>query len=74
MFRATVFSSLAALAFAGETLDTLVTAAGSFSAAIERQLEMLQSDPSPTRVLISLRRVFLKGEPQVGQQPAAASK
>jgi hypothetical protein len=50
MFRAIVFFSLAALAFAGETLDALATAAGSFSAAIERQLEMLQSDPSPAEI------------------------
>ena len=49
--RAIVFFGLAALAFASETLDVLVTAAASFSAAIERQVEMLQSDPSPAEIV-----------------------
>jgi hypothetical protein len=50
MFRAIVFFGLATLAFASETLDALVTAAASFSAAIQQQLEMLQSDPSPAEL------------------------
>jgi len=34
-------------AFASATLDVLVNAAASFSATIQQQREMLQSDPSP---------------------------
>jgi hypothetical protein len=47
MLRAIVFFGLAASAFASATLDVLVNAASSFSATIQQQLEMLQSDPSP---------------------------
>jgi hypothetical protein len=47
MFRAIVFFGLITSAFASEKLDVLVNAAVSFSATIQQQLEMLQSDPSP---------------------------
>jgi hypothetical protein len=49
MLRAIVFFGLAASAFASATLDVLVNAASSFSATIQQQLEMLQSDPSPVK-------------------------
>jgi hypothetical protein len=48
MFRAIVFFSLTTSAFAGASLDVLVNAAASFSATIQQQLEMLQSNPSPS--------------------------
>ena len=48
MFRAVVFFSLTTFAFAGATLDVLVNAAASFSATIQQQLEVLQSNPSPS--------------------------
>jgi hypothetical protein len=47
MLRAIVFFGLATSAFASATLDLLLNAAASFSATIQQQLEMLQSDPSP---------------------------
>jgi hypothetical protein len=47
MFRAMVFFALATSAFASATLDVLVNAAASFSAAIQQQLEMLQGNPLP---------------------------
>jgi hypothetical protein len=47
-FRALIFSALMTSAFASATLDLVVSAAASFSVAIQRQLEMLQSNPSPT--------------------------
>jgi hypothetical protein len=47
MFRAIVFFGLSTSAFGGAALDVLVNAAASFSATIQQQLEMLQSDPSP---------------------------
>ena len=47
MLRAIVFFGPATSAFASATLDLLVNAAASFSATIQQQLEMLQSDPSP---------------------------
>ena len=50
MFRAIVFFGLTTSAFATATLDVLVNAAASFSATIQRQLEMLQSNPSPTEL------------------------
>jgi len=46
MFRAVVFFGLITPAFASATLDVLVNAAASFSATIQQQLEMLQSNPS----------------------------
>ena len=48
MFRAIVFFDLTTSAFAGATLDVLVNAAASFSATIQQQLEVLQSNPSPS--------------------------
>jgi hypothetical protein len=50
MFRAIVFFGLATSAFASATLDVLVDAATSFSATIQQQLEMLQSNPSPAEL------------------------
>jgi hypothetical protein len=50
MFRAIVFLVLTTSAFASATLDVLVNAAASFSATIQQQLEMLQSDPSPAEI------------------------
>ena len=47
MLRAIVCLGLATSAFASATLDVLVNAAASFSATIQEQLEMLQSNPSP---------------------------
>jgi hypothetical protein len=38
-------------AFASPTLDVLVNAAASFSAKIQQQLEMLQSNPSPAELV-----------------------
>jgi hypothetical protein len=49
MLRAIVFFGLITTASASATLDVLVNAAASFSANIQQQLEMLQSDPSPTQ-------------------------
>ena len=46
MLRAIIFFGLIAAAFANEKLDVLVNAAASFSATIQQQLEMLQSDPT----------------------------
>src|SRR6202051_3420637 len=46
MLRAVVFLGLITSAFASATLDVLVNAAASFSATIQQQLEMLQSNPS----------------------------
>jgi len=46
MLRAIAFFGLATSAFASATLDVLVNAAASFSATIQQQREMLQSDPS----------------------------
>jgi hypothetical protein len=48
MFRTIVLLGLVTSAFASETLDTLVSAAASFSATIQQQIETLQSNPSPT--------------------------
>ena len=50
MFRAIVFFGLITSALASATLDVLVNAAASFSATIQQQLEMLQSDPSPAEL------------------------
>ena len=50
MFRAIVFFGLITSAFASATLDVLVNAAASFSATIQQQLEMLQSNPSPAEL------------------------
>jgi hypothetical protein len=47
MFRAIVFFGLITSAFASATLDVLVNAAATFSATIQQELEMLQSNPSP---------------------------
>jgi hypothetical protein len=41
MFRAIIFFGLATSAFASATLDVLVNAAASFSAAIQQQIELL---------------------------------
>ena len=46
MLRAIIFFGLITATFASEKLDVLVNAAASFSATIQQQLEMLQSDPS----------------------------
>jgi hypothetical protein len=46
MLRAVVLLGLITPAFASATLDVLVNAAASFSATIQQQLEMLQSNPS----------------------------
>jgi hypothetical protein len=46
MLRAVVFLGLIISAFAAAALDVLVNAAASFSATIQQQLEMLQSNPS----------------------------
>ena len=46
MLRAVVFLGLITSSFASATLDVLVNAAASFSATIQQQLEMLQSNPS----------------------------
>ena len=50
MLRAVVFLGLITSAFASATLDVLVNAAASFSATIQQQLEMLQSNPSPAEL------------------------
>ena len=50
MLRAIVFFGLIASASASATLDVLVNAAASFSATIQQQLEMLQSNPSPAEI------------------------
>jgi hypothetical protein len=50
MFRAIIFFGLATSAIASEILDALVNAAAGFSAAIQQQLEILQSDPSPAEL------------------------
>ena len=50
MFRAIVFFGLITSAIASEKLDVLVNAAASFSAAIQQQLEMLQSSLSPAEL------------------------
>jgi hypothetical protein len=50
MLRAVVFFGLITSAFASATLDVLVNAAASFSATIQQQLEMLQSNPSPVQL------------------------
>ena len=44
------FFGLITSSFASATLDVLVNAAASFSATIQQQLEMLQSDPSPAEL------------------------
>ena len=49
MFRAIVSLGLITAALGSEKLDVLVNAAASFSATIQQQLKMLQSDPSPAR-------------------------
>jgi hypothetical protein len=50
MFRAIVFFALVTSAFACATLDVLVNAAASFSATIQQQLEMLQSNLAPVEL------------------------
>ena len=50
MLRAVVFLGLITSAFASAILDVLVNAAASFSATIQQQLEMLQSNPSPAEL------------------------
>jgi hypothetical protein len=47
MLRAVVFFGLIISAFASAALDVLVNVAASFSATIQQQLEVLQSNPSP---------------------------
>jgi hypothetical protein len=49
MLRDIVFFCMITAAFASATLEVLVNAAASFSATIQRQLEMLQSNPSPAQ-------------------------
>jgi hypothetical protein len=51
MLRAIVFFGLTMSAFASAMLEVLVNAAASFSATIQQQLEMLQSDPSPAELV-----------------------
>jgi hypothetical protein len=46
MFRAIVFFGLVTAAFAGESLDPLVSASVGFSMAIQQQLATIRSDPS----------------------------
>jgi hypothetical protein len=50
VLRAIVFLGLITSAPASATLDVLVNAAASFSATIQQQLEMLQSNPSPAEI------------------------
>ena len=50
MSRAIVFFCLVTLAFASQTLDTLINAAAAFAVAIHQQLEAVQSDPPPARL------------------------
>src|SRR6202048_4884041 len=50
MFRPIIFFGLITRAFASATLDVLVNAAASFSATIQQQLEMLQTNPSPAEL------------------------
>jgi hypothetical protein len=50
MLRAIVLFGLAVPVFASATLDMLVNAAASFSATINQQLEMVQSDPMPAEL------------------------
>jgi hypothetical protein len=50
MFRVIVFFSLITSASTSATLDVLVNAAASFSATIQQQLEMLQTNPSPAEL------------------------
>src|SRR5208282_228384 len=50
MFRAIVFFGLITAALGSEKLDVLVNAAASFSATIQQQIEMLQSDPTPAEL------------------------
>jgi hypothetical protein len=50
MFRPIIFFGLITPAFASATLDVLVNAAASFSATIQQQLEMLQTNPSPAEL------------------------
>jgi len=52
MLRAIVFFGLAGSVFASAALDVLVNAAASFSATIQQQLEMLQSDLSAAELPI----------------------
>jgi hypothetical protein len=49
-FRAVVFFGLATSAFASATLDLLVNASASFSAAILQQLAAIQNHPSPAEL------------------------
>src|SRR4029077_12103691 len=42
-----IFFGLPASAFASQTLDALVSAAAGFSSAIQQQLEVVQTNPSP---------------------------
>jgi hypothetical protein len=56
MLRAMFFLGLATSAFASATLDVLVNAAASFSATIQQQMEMLQSNPSPAELAVRLCR------------------
>jgi hypothetical protein len=46
MFRAVIFFSLVTSAFANLTLDALIDAAAGFSAAIQQQLQAVESNPS----------------------------
>jgi hypothetical protein len=50
LLRAIIFFGLITSAFASATLDVLVNAAASFSATIQQQLQMLQSNPSPAEL------------------------
>jgi hypothetical protein len=50
MLRAIVFFGLAVSAFASETLDALASAAASFSAAIQQQLEKVRRNRSPAEL------------------------
>jgi hypothetical protein len=47
MFRALVFLALITTAFGSEALDELVNAAQGFATAIDQQITIAQSDPSP---------------------------
>jgi hypothetical protein len=52
MLRAIVFFGLTMSAFASATLEVLVNAAVSFSATIEQELQMRQSDPFAGAALV----------------------
>ena len=49
-FGAVIFFSLVTSVLAAQTLDTLGNAAAGFAVAIQQQLEVVESDPSPARL------------------------